>query len=208
MVQAERQTVNELVRCQIERDRLYRGNRTALFPKSAKILDIDPEFNVLSLQKGENFTLSGDGVLGDTHMIGRRTVFLEQPVSFDGVDYYLEIKGYGLNGRELFTNKHDEGDLFFGLFLDFAEREYYFPKILEENGVLTIQRPVALLEFSLDDFVSFVMPSLAHLIDIRSKYSLHTDRIREAVKRVGPGRKIAKVFIDTYKNDGIEKALE
>lgn len=201
-----------------------RRNKTALFPKRARVLDFDSEFApFLAMVPGDNFVLEGNGYVAANNWIGRRTVFFEHPVTIGGYSYYLEVKGYGRNGRELFPNKHSEGDLMFGTYIDSARREFYIPQELEQIGINNIQRPVALLEFDEADFVKYTIDGLGQMLRARMRLF---DRTRNAVRLLLPndsfppddnrwytkkydalGRKAAKKILAVYFSGG-KKALQ
>jgi len=188
----------------------YRKGETSLIPKKADVLACDERFwpylQKYMLWEG-SVTLTGEGFEAANHVLGRRTVFFEESVDVDGTKYYLEIKGYGRNGRELRPNKHSEGDLSFGMFMDGAEKEHSIPLRLREKGVMNVQLPVALLKFDEADFIDYTREELEKLLDVRmqSYFFPGVTRIREAARRLVPQ---AAVYRDEdYEQDAVRKVL-
>lgn len=158
------ESVRELVAQRVEDDRFYRRGRVALDPKVAVVIDADRAVNYLGLKIGEEFILEGEAFLPVDTFLGKRTVFFPEPIQVGGSDYYLEIKGYGRNGQELYPRRHDEGDLYFGLFLAYAKREFYIPQTLRQMGVKNIQLPGALLKFDPSRFITYSSVGLAQVL--------------------------------------------
>lgn len=213
--------VEQLVRQKVEEDKHYRFGENSLIPKRARVVDFDDGLNTFGLQIGQEFTLSGEGFLLVNVILGRRTVFLEKPINIDGTTYYLEVKGYGRNGRELYPETHVEGDLYFGMYLDSAKKEFYLSKLLRAHGIRNTQRPVALLQFDAGDFVRSSSLGLAQLISARLQLGPHQGRVRKALhqlhpaykrmdddfywdKRVELGQEVADEFLRVFQSGSIE----
>lgn len=183
--------VGDAIKYQRER---ARPGQTALQPKRAEVIGCDERFEeYLSPRRPwENglVTLTGEGFIADDNGFGRRTVFLEDPVNVDGIPRYLEVKGYGRNGKELWPNLHPGGDLYFGTFIDSATREFDLPLKVRQAGITNVQLPVELLKYSEADFINFTMPQLAELLSNRL-YDLYPqqDRIIAAARQLLPQEK-------------------
>lgn len=217
--------VEQLVKQQIEEDRWYRGGRNYLTPKPAKVVDFDDELNVFGLQIGREFTMSGEGFLPVNTLLGRRTVFWEKPVMVGGTAFYLEAKGYGRNGQELYPHIHKEGDLYFGMFLDCAKREFYQPKFLRLRGIENIQKSVAVLQFGTPDFVKYSAQGLALVISAGLQFSAHQERLTKALDMIFQecdqvpdeyfwhsedelGKKVAGEFLKVFQTGGVAAVKE
>lgn len=213
--------VEQFVRQKIEEDKHYRFGENSLIPKRARVVDFDDELNTFGLQIGQEFTLSGEGFLPVNVILGRRTVFLERPVNIDGTTYYLEVKGYGRNGRELYPDTHVEGDLYFGMYLDSAKKEFHLPKLLRAHGIRNTQRPIALLQFDTEDFIKYSSLGLAQLISARLQLGPHQGRVRKALHQLHPeykrmtdefywdkrdelGQEVAGEILRAFQSGGIE----
>jgi len=229
MVEREDLSIPERVQKEVFEQRThYRFGRTELIPKKAQVVETDVDFSkILDLQEGDYVTIGGAGFLPFNALLPRRTIFLERPETVGGENYYLEIKGYGANGRELYPNKHDEGDLFYGMFFDFARREYDYPKILRDKGIENVQYPIALLKFDDLDFFSGALCGFEKLI--KSRLLLWgpgpVDRVRNGVSKLFPeyeasikelvknrdedfakllGKKTALAFFEVFSRSGRE----
>lgn len=217
--------VEQLVRQKVEADKHYRFGGNSLIPKRARVVSFDDELNAFGFQIGQDFTLSGEGFLPVNVILGRRTVFLEKPININGTTYYLEVKGYGRNGRELYPDTHVEGDLYFGMYLDSAKKEFCLPKLLRAHGIENIQRPIALLQFDAGDFIRYSSLGLAQLISARLQLGPHQGRIRKALHQLHPeykrmgndfywdkrdklGQEVADEFLRVFQSGGIEALKE
>ncbi|MBW3023313.1 hypothetical protein KY308_04375 [Candidatus Woesearchaeota archaeon] len=125
-------------------------NDPEVYPKRAVVLDALKHSDLLGIKKGEEFVFRGKGYV-DHRLSNQRTFFIPKPAIIAGNNYYFEVKGYGMSGKELYFQKHCEGDLFYGMFLEEARREYAFMKLAMD--VENVSRPVALLEFPRTEFI-------------------------------------------------------
>src|SRR3989344_5879276 len=160
-------TTQEDIEWSLEIGRLKRDG-AVLNPKPARVVDVDPKFAHLFPVRSSIFTLEGEG-FNDGNP--RRTVFLETPVEIDGQPYYLEVKGYGIDGKGLSAAKHVEGDLLFGTYIDTAAREFYFSQQLRNAEVTNIQLPVALFMYSEKDFIEYSMAGLQIILGLKTLLS-------------------------------------
>lgn len=141
------------------REDLYRVGNPRFVPKPAVVEQI-AEPSVIAATPGESFTLIGEGRVPVDTVIGKRAAYMPDPINLDGVPYYLDAKGYGRNGQELYGSYHSEGDLWLGMFMESAEREYGHALELQRQGFDPIQRSVALLRFETDEFARSVLMNL------------------------------------------------
>ena len=81
-----------------------------------------------------------------------RTLFLKKPVRIGNTIFYLEVKGYGFNGRELYFQEHVSGDIFYGMYLDSALREFDRMSLALSLG-LPVPLPVAVVEIPKDEYI-------------------------------------------------------
>lgn len=83
-----------------------------------------------------------------------RPIFSENPVTILGEPHYLELKGYGRLGREMFFNLHESGDIFYGMFLEEAIRE--FDRLCQaRNAGIPVPLPIAVVEIPREEYVKY-----------------------------------------------------
>ena len=74
-----------------------------------------------------------------------RTLFLKKSLKINGTPFYLEIKGYGFEGRELYFQEHVSGDVYYGMYLEKALMEFKRIELAMSLGILT-PLPIAVVE--------------------------------------------------------------
>jgi hypothetical protein len=95
----------------------------------------------LTFEKGNEYSLSG--ILMTQHYPGMgRVFFLPYNVVIDGVERYIEVKGYGQDGHEMNLFLHGDGDIHFGMFYKNAKKEY---SILQKSREANLRVPMPLL---------------------------------------------------------------
>ncbi len=83
---------------------------------------------------------------------GKRTVFKNRPFSIQGQTYYLELKGYGRDGQEIWFGEHPSKDVLFGMYLDQARREFdLIEELLPLNIPMTL--PIAVIHISRQEYL-------------------------------------------------------
>jgi hypothetical protein len=94
-----------------------------------------------------------------------RTVFRPEPIIIHNEPHFLEIKGYGASGKDLYPRHHCEGDLFYGMYLKFATEEFNTMQLAHSLNKRTSQG-IALLEFSQEEFHRASLQGLASIIPL------------------------------------------
>jgi hypothetical protein len=108
--------------------------------------DFASEINGEYTASGKFYPLAPDDFLG------KRTVFKKDPIKIKSELYYLELKGYGRDGRELYFQEHISGDVFFGMYLDLAIQEYERATIAM-NLNLPVTLPLAVIKIPRDEYL-------------------------------------------------------
>ena len=125
----------------------FRGEVSEVTPKLAIVRECDDLVSpMLGVSVGEEWSYEGRAYPAVDIIGGRRTVFLPEPLKVNDETFWIELKGYGANGKNLFFKHHIEGDLFYGMYLVNAARGYFLLKKANDLG-LNVPKAVALLEF-------------------------------------------------------------
>ena len=136
--------IDELVRKHEEFNRIREtGNWVTI--KRGKVVrksDFAPE----DFQIGEEYIPRGNfySPLSET-ISAKRTVFKKKPVVISSERYYLELKGYGRNGKELFFQEHVDGDVYYGMYLCSAIKEFERSEIAAKLN-LSVALPIAVVQ--------------------------------------------------------------
>ncbi|MDO8655152.1 MAG: hypothetical protein Q7R48_01865 [bacterium] len=85
-------------------------------------------------------------------VLGVRTVFKKEPILIEGQPYYLELKGYGENGRMLYLSEHVSRDVYYGMYLDNALREFERLEQATQAG-LAVPLPLAVVEIPREEYL-------------------------------------------------------
>lgn len=85
-------------------------------------------------------------------LIPLRTFFLKTPLKINDEVFYLEVKGYGIRGREMYFQEHVSGDVYYGMYLEKALKEFERIKFARELGILT-PLPMAVVEIYRDEYI-------------------------------------------------------
>jgi hypothetical protein len=164
-------------------------------PKKAYVVNATPEGEQRGYREGTMHTERGRAYSHFDRLV-QRVVFRPEPVEINGEQFYLEVKGYGFGGRNLFPFHHCEGDLNFGMYFDNAQKEYDLLNISAQNKDLLSHLPVALLQFPRDEFVYQCLRGIGKLL---LDYSVDTFGKTE--------KSIADNLLDKCQKRGIEKVM-
>ncbi len=96
-------------------------------------------------------------------ILGVRTVFKKEPILIEGQPYYLELKGYGENGRMLYLSEHDSGDVYYGMYLDNALKEFEHLVQATEAG-LSVPLPLAVVEIPRDEYLRVALKGFEQMV--------------------------------------------
>ena len=147
MISSER--IQEIVKkhiVQLTKDKP--NSKYQIIPKRSKVLESTNLGESLGYSRG-NMVIER-GVAYSHYWSGQRTVFSPEPQDIGKDKFYIELKGYGFNGRYLYPDHHTEGDLHYGMYLKTARREYQCLTVSMSLQNLRSQYALALLQFSRD----------------------------------------------------------
>lgn len=113
------------------------------------------------LQRGRTYTPRGKWYTPLAEdVFGKRTVFRKEPVTLYDSCYYLELKGYGRDGREIYLEQHPDGDVAFGMYLDSALREFAMLQVARSLH-LHVPVPLAVVHIPRKEYMQTGLKSLA-----------------------------------------------
>ena len=90
-------------------------------------------------------------------MLPLRTMFMGQPVKIGKELFWLEVKGYGFSGKELYFQEHVSGDIYYGMYLENAKREFERLNLAHDLG-LFVPLPIAVVEIPREEYIKKGMP--------------------------------------------------
>ena len=179
-----------------------RGVRASLLvPKRARVINNTVDGQNAGYTKGELHVDRGHAY-SHLRSLPERTVFRPEPITINGISYYAELKGYGINGKCLYPTFHSEGDLFYGMFLRTAQEEY--AQLVENLNCKHVPKAGALLSFSSHEFIRQALRGIAELRDGRKRlFKRSIDSVYRQTKMQD-----AKRYITCWRNKGLDKALQ
>lgn len=125
-------------------------------PKTVEIMATSCFGEEIGFSKGE-YTFSGRYIpfMTSHEHIGKRTVFDPSPVLIGGKPFYLEFKGLGRDGREMYLNYHTKNTQFpepnFGMWLEESAASYNIYGFASKQG-LRMPLPIAGGRISGDEY--------------------------------------------------------
>lgn len=152
----------------------YEWRQQTIVPKPFSVTKLSPVgARLLGFQVDQSVSFSGKFYPQREFGLSR-VIFNPQPVLVNEVPYYIEVKGYGADGKEISLVVHESGDVLFGMFYRNAEREY---RILEEaiEAGLSVPQPLLLGKF---DREAIVASGLRNYISLMEAY-FDNDRQKE-----------------------------
>lgn len=162
--------------------------------------------------------LSGDFILrGKAYfaladmMLPLRTLFLKKPIKINNTPFYLEVKGYGFNGQEMYFQEHVSGDVFYGMYLEKALQEFERIKFAQGLGILT-SLPMAVVEITREEYIKKGMSGFEMRIKAEIHFSLRNkvEKIEEMIGEIGGfepktiARRLISFIERNYKEDIVE----
>lgn len=148
----------------------FRKESPHLIPKTGIVRLINkPVANFLDADVGGKIKIDGEAYPPIDHILGKRTVFLAKPVVINGDTRWIEIKGYGQNGRQLYLHHHIEGDLMYGMYLDNAQREYDL-LLKAQNLGLNVPVPIVVCEIPEEEFLNYGLGGFAQVFTSRMMF--------------------------------------
>ena len=141
--------IDELVTKSEELDKI-RGENNWVTTKRGKIVrksDFAPE----DFQVGKKYIARGKFYSNES-LNGRRTIFRKEPIVINSEKYYLELKGYGRDGKELFFQEYVDGDVYYGMCLDLAIKDFERAKIATKLNLPAVL-PLAVIEIPRNEYL-------------------------------------------------------
>lgn len=134
----------------------------------------------------EDFVLRGKAYFAVADMmLPLRTFFLKKPVEINSEAFYLEVKGYGFWGREMYFQEHVSGDVFYGMYLEKSMREFERMKLALSLGILA-PLPIAVVEIDSNDYLKKGMAGFKRRLEAELHFSLRDkmDKVEEIVGEI------------------------
>ncbi len=129
-----------------------KGKPLNVVDKLGTLVRVDEKFSDL-LKEGEEYV--PQGIFYSTSpddLISRRTIFRDNPLKIDGKKYFLELKGYGVNGKDIWFQEHDAKDVYYGMYLENALLEFERLQFARNLG-LEVPFPVAVVQIPHEEYL-------------------------------------------------------
>lgn len=127
--------------------------RTDWVTKKRGIIIRKSDFAPEAFEVGKVYTASGKFYpLLPRNIFGKRTAFRKKSAIINSEEYFLELKGYGQNGKELYLQEHQSGDVFFGMYLDLAIKEFERMEIATKLH-LPVVLPIAVIQIPREEYL-------------------------------------------------------
>lgn len=159
-----------------------------------------------------DFTLRGKAYFAVADMmLPLRTFFLKKPTKIGDTTFYLEVKGYGARGREMYFQEHVSGDVFYGMYLEKALQEFERIELARNLGILT-PLPIAVVEITRDDYIKKGMSGFESRLEAEIHFSLRDkmDIVGEMIGEIDEfkpkiiARRLVSFIERNYKEDIVE----
>jgi hypothetical protein len=144
-----------------------------------------------------------------------RTLFFKEPVKIGSEKFYLEVKGYGCNGRELYFQEHVSGDIYYGMYLDAALREFERLNFALSLGCF-VPIPIAVVEIPRAEYLKKGIDGFEGRLDAELHFSLRNPEKLEKIEKLvgkinefdpeGISKKLVKLIKRNYK-DNLEEGI-
>lgn len=162
----------------------------------------------LSLEENQEYTFSGIRATDRFGVLGRSFFFPQavQPLEDSQSRRYVEVKGYGADGKEICTWPHCEGDILFGMFYHNAKKEYDILTAAAENG-LRVPLPLLLGKISKETWWNSALAVIDKIKDdeefsieeIRNYENFSMEELEEKLKKALGYWPVAKDPIGSFK---------
>jgi hypothetical protein len=156
------QMVNHLARVDFENN--WSEKTGYVTPKPGRVVYRSSQAPDSIPKVGDRFTAKGKfyPILA-SDLLGKRTVFRKKPVKVGEQELYMELKGYGRNGKEMFFREHGEGDVFFGMYLNNVVRKLqYLEKAVGLQ--LHVPEPIAGIEIDRETYLKQGLKTLEQIL--------------------------------------------
>lgn len=141
----------------------------------------------------------------------QRTIFRKEPVEMGSEWFYLEIKGYGREGRELYFQEHISGDVFYGMYLNNALRDFERMSIAVDLNLPTTL-PIAVLEIPREEYIRKGMIGFQKSLKAMLSFSgmVDRDRVRAIIGEINEfgSEEIAQRLINYIRRNFREDLIE
>jgi hypothetical protein len=202
--------------------RLFQSNRDCgtqieLIPKKTIHLAVNTHAIHMPLIRMSEYRLGGNAICLENYCGVRRSILLPGSCSLFGGRRFIDVKGYGGNGRFLFLHLHSEGDLFCGMLMPYAKREFELPLLCEQHGIGPVQLTFLLSEIPEREFIRHATWGFALRISSRLIFKSIMSSIRRALglswtnykidkNRDELGAEAARTFYSEYCKSGLTGA--
>ena len=132
--------------------------------KKGTLIKVNPQFSDY-LTEGKEFFLRGNfhSPTPRDH-VERRTMFYETPIRINGRDYFVEVKGYGRDGEEIWFMEKDSGDVYFGMYLDQTQLEFERLQMARNLG-LKVPFPVAVVHIPRQEYLEQGLEEFSEIVN-------------------------------------------
>lgn len=129
----------------------------------------------LSFQKGEEREFYGT-LMTERWPGAGRVFFFPYTVSDNGEKRFIEIKGYGQDGKDICLWNHVDGDILYGMFYKNARKEFDILEKAYENGI-KVPLPLFLGKISKKEWLKSGLRVVRHLAKQESKSNLSSQKL-------------------------------
>ncbi len=155
---------------------VLRGVTGHVTPKSGKVVRVSRWApGQFSQNRGSDLAVRGKWYpIVPNSMIPPRTIFHPAPIqirSASNVPHFLELKGYGRRGREMFFNLHESGDVYYGMFLEYALCEFERLCRAREAGI-SVPLPIAVAEIPREEYIKHGLKGFARVLEARLYWAM------------------------------------
>ncbi len=140
-----------------------KGEPLRLKNKKGTLVRVNPQFSDYLTEGTEFFPSRNFYSPTPREGIGKRTMFYETPIRMNGKDYFLEVKGYGRDGEEIWFMEKDSGDVYFGMYLDQAQLE--FERLQMARSLeLKVPFPVAVVHIPRQEYLEQGLEEFSNIV--------------------------------------------
>ena len=126
----------------------------------------------LTFEKDREYVLNGIRVIQGMPGAGR-VFFFPYSIQIGGETRFVEVKGYGRDGRDMTLFLHPDGDINFGMFFKNAAKEYSILEKAVQAG-LCVPPPLLLGKIPREEWLKSALNEIKYLID---SYDIPTNGI-------------------------------
>lgn len=128
-----------------------------------------------------------------------RTLFKEKRIKINDQEFYLEVKGYGRNGKEMYFQEHCSGDVFYGMYLDKAIKEFERATKAFYDLHLPVALPVAAVEIPRDEYIKVGMKGFVNTIEsLLCCRALSLEKIKSITGKINKSNRVNAECLINY----------